>query len=236
MYYGDVVYDHPSNDVFSNKLKTVQYRAALSIMGAIKGTSRKKLYQELGSEYLQQKSWMRHLCLFHKIVSTKLPAYIYDIIPPVSQSQRHPNTFNSISSRTEYFKNSFFPCVIGEWNKLNPEIRRSGSYNIFWKSILNFIRASASKVYNINDAIGIKLITRLRLGFSHLRKHKFKQNFRDTLNPLCSCSIEVQSTSHYFLRCHFFDALWATLMNTLRNIDSNHPTLKDENLTNILLY
>ena len=78
------------------------------------------------------------------------------------------------------------------------------------------------------------MITRLRLGFSHLREHKFKHNFRDTLNPLCSCSIEVESTSHYFLRCHFFDALRATLMSDLRNIDSDLPTL--ENLTSMLLY
>ena len=32
------------------------------------------------------------LCLFYKVVSTKLPAYIYDFIPPVRQSQ----TFNYI--------------------------------------------------------------------------------------------------------------------------------------------
>ena len=89
--YGDVVYDQPSNDAFSNKLETVQYNAALAITGAIKGTSREKLYQELGLEYLQQRRWMRRLCLFYKVVSTKLPAYIYDIIPSVRQSQRHPN-------------------------------------------------------------------------------------------------------------------------------------------------
>ena len=228
--YGDVVYDQPSNDAFSNKLETVQYNAALAITGAIKGTSREKLYQELGLEYLQQRRWMRRLCLFYKVVSTKLPVYIY-IIPLVRKSQRYPNKFNSIS-----FKNSFFPCVIGEWNKLlNPEIRRSGSYNIFRKSILNFIRPSASKVYNINDTIGIKLITRLRLGFSHLREHKFKHNFQDTLNPLYSCSIELESTSHYFLRCHIFDALRATLMNDLRNVDSDLSTLRAENLANVLL-
>ena len=157
----DVVSDEPSNDAFSNQWETVQYNAALAITGAIKETSREELYQELGLEYLQQRRWMRRLCLFYKVVSTKLPAYIYDIIPSVRQSQRHPNTFNSISCRTEYFKNSFFPCVVSEWIKLNPEIRRSGSYNIFRKSILNFIRPSASKVYNINDAIGIKLITKL---------------------------------------------------------------------------
>ena len=129
---------------------------------------------------------MRCLCLFYEVVSTKLPAYIYDFIAPVRQSQRHSNSFNFFSCRTEYFKNSFFPYVIGEWNKLNPEIRRSGSYKIFRKSLLNYIRPRASKVYNINDTIGIKLITRLRLGFSHLREHKFKHNFRGTLNPLGS--------------------------------------------------
>ena len=51
--YGDVVYDQPSNDAFSNKLETVQYNAALAITGAIKGTSREKLCQELTLEYLQ---------------------------------------------------------------------------------------------------------------------------------------------------------------------------------------
>ena len=51
--YGDVVYDQPSNNAFSNQLATVQYNAALAITGAIKGTSREKLYQELGLEYLQ---------------------------------------------------------------------------------------------------------------------------------------------------------------------------------------
>ena len=89
--YGDVVYDQPSNNAFFNKLETVQYNAALAITGAIKGTSREKLYQELGLEYLQQRRCMRRLCLFSKVVSTKLPAYIYDIIPSVRQSQRHPN-------------------------------------------------------------------------------------------------------------------------------------------------
>ena len=103
---------------------------------------------------------MRRLCLFYDVVPTKLPAFISDFIPPGRQSQRHPNTFNSFSCRTDCFKNSLFPCIIGVWDKLNPEIRSSGSDNIF--------QPSASKLYNINDTIGIKLITKLRLGFSDL--------------------------------------------------------------------
>ena len=42
--YGDVGYDQPSHDAFSNKLQTVQYNAALAITGAIKVISREKLY------------------------------------------------------------------------------------------------------------------------------------------------------------------------------------------------
>ena len=178
---------------------------------------------------------MRCLCLFYRVVSDKVPAYMYDFIPPVRQSQRHLNTLYSFSCRNEYCKNSFFLCVFSEWNNLNHEIFSSGSYNIFWKSLLNFIWPSASEVYNLNDRIEIKLITRPRLGFSNLWKHKLKHIFKGTLNLLCSCSIEAQCTSHYFLWCNFFDALQATLMNDLRNIDSDLPTPRDWNLINIFL-
>ena len=36
-------------------------------------------------------------------------------------------------------------------------------------------------VYNIHDPIGLKFLTRLRVNFSHLREHKFRHNFLDTL-------------------------------------------------------
>ena len=42
--YNGAVFDRLSNDTFSNKFETVQYNAALAIAGAIKGTSREKLY------------------------------------------------------------------------------------------------------------------------------------------------------------------------------------------------
>ena len=53
--YGDVIYDRAFNESFQNKLESVQYNAALAITGAIRGSSREKLYQELGLESL--KSW-----------------------------------------------------------------------------------------------------------------------------------------------------------------------------------
>ena len=46
--YGDVIYDQPNNDKLSEKIESIQYNATLAITGAIRGTSREKLYQELG--------------------------------------------------------------------------------------------------------------------------------------------------------------------------------------------
>ena len=56
--YGDVIYDQPNNQVFSNKLEAVQYNAALAITGVIRGTSRIKVYQELGLESLKSRRWL----------------------------------------------------------------------------------------------------------------------------------------------------------------------------------
>ena len=66
-------------------------------------------------------------------------------------------------------------------------LTNSKSISVFKEKILNFIRPSPNSVFDINNPKGINLITRLRLCLSHLREHKFKHSFQDTLNPLCNC-------------------------------------------------
>ena len=34
----------------------------------------------------------------------------------------------------------------------------------------------------------------MRLGLSHLANHKFRHNFQDCLNPICSCGQEIETT------------------------------------------
>ena len=142
-------------------------------------------------------------------------------------SARQPNTFTSFYCKTKYFQSSFLPCVIKEWNKLDPDKRSYLFYDsIFRTALLNFIRPSENKIFNIHDQVGIKLLTRLRLGFSHLREHKLRHNFEDTLNPLCSCSIETETTLHFFPRCQFFNDIREILMNDFMNIDRSLPSLR----------
>ena len=47
-----VIYDQPNNSSLSDKIESVQYNAVLAITGGIRGTSKEKLYQELGLEFI----------------------------------------------------------------------------------------------------------------------------------------------------------------------------------------
>ena len=51
--YDDTIYDQAYNGSFHQKLELLQYKAYLAITGAIRGTLREKLYEELGLESLQ---------------------------------------------------------------------------------------------------------------------------------------------------------------------------------------
>ena len=104
--YRDVIYDQPNNSRFSDKIKSAQYNAPLAITGAIRRTSKEKLYQVLGLESLKDRSWLRRMSYLH-IISTKLPYYLYDIIPPLQRSHPCPGCFQTFRCRTTFFQNPF---------------------------------------------------------------------------------------------------------------------------------
>ena len=45
--FGDIIYDQTYNESFHQKMESIQYKAALAITSAIRGTSRENLYQAL---------------------------------------------------------------------------------------------------------------------------------------------------------------------------------------------
>ena len=67
--YGDILYDKAFNESFHQKIESIQYNAWLAITGAIRGSSREKIYQELGLESLQHRRWYRKLCRFYKYIT-----------------------------------------------------------------------------------------------------------------------------------------------------------------------
>ena len=98
--YGDVIYDQPNNNRLSEKNESIQYNAASAITGAIRGTSREKLYRELGLESLADRRWLRRLCYLHKVLSTKLHCYLYELIPRIINSQHNPGCYRVLHCRS----------------------------------------------------------------------------------------------------------------------------------------
>ena len=74
-----------------------------------------------------------------------------------------------------------------------------------------------------------KISHQIKLGLSHLNEHKVRHNFQDSLNPLCSCSLEVETTFIiYFLHC---------LLDIVKEIANIYLSdFIDETLVNLLLY
>ena len=96
---------------------------------------------------------------------------------------------------------------------------------MFKSRLLSFIRPNQSNIFNIFAPVGLKLLTRLGLGLSHLNEHKFRHNFQDCLNPLCSCILEIEDTTYYLLQSQHFSNHRFDLMNSVKLIIPNFESL-----------
>ena len=134
----DLIYDQPNNESLCHQIESVQYNASLAITGAIKGTSRLKLYSEIGLEPLKFKRWFRKLCTFCKIKSTGLSSYLYDLIPKSSHIYNTASIEDvaMLYNRTYIFKYSFSLSTISEWNKLDLKIWQSKTFLTFWNALI----------------------------------------------------------------------------------------------------
>ena len=221
-------------------IESVQYNAALAITGAIHGSSRDKLYQELGFESLHDRRWFRKLCFYYKIRNNMCPLYLTELLPIMKIScyslrlNRAPTVPNF---RTERFKSTFFPSCYSIWNQLDPNIQNSSSIVVFKRALLSFIRPKPANVYRIHHPRGRKLLTRLRLGLSHLREHKFRHNFNDTIDPFCLCGTNnLETSEHFLLHCPTYACLRRKLFDNLHNNNILLLPLEKSIIVQILLH
>ena len=172
-----------------------------------------------------------------KIMKEEAPNYLINLIPKCNRTIRTRNSHIPIfHCRTDYFKYYFFPSTLRDWFNLDDNIRSSESISVFKKRLLAFIRPVENSVFNIFEPNGLKLLTRLRLGLSHLNEHRFRHNFENCVNTLCSCSLETEDTLHYLLHCHHFSQHRLVLMNSVKSVLNNFESLSDNNKKKILLY
>ena len=97
--YGDILHDQNFNDSFHERLESIPYNAALAITGTIRGSSR-----DSGTG---------------NFVSFSSPKYLFELIPTARQAYmtKHKHSVPLFNVKHNYFKNSFFPSTVIEWNK-----------------------------------------------------------------------------------------------------------------------
>ena len=148
------------------------------------------------------------MTLFYKIMNNLTPRYTKEPSPPNHKSQyslRNQDAIVRFRARTEKFQSSFYPNCISEWNKLDPEIRNSPSIAVFKSKLLSIIRPPAKSVFGVHDPKGLSYLSQIRVGLRKLNFHKFKHNFRDTINPMCPTNDGIEDTEHCLLLCPSFD-------------------------------
>ena len=98
------------------------------------------------------------------IISFKHPSYLFDIIPKVlsTRTTRNHNNISLFNVKHEYFRNSFFPPIAIEWNKLDDDIQNS-----------ELVRAFKKKSLNLSDQVLIvRLMCIILMELNYLQDYK----------------------------------------------------------------
>ena len=146
MEYADVLWDGCTKSE-SHLLEHAQYESAKIVTGAMKGTNKHRLMQELGWEDLKTRRAIHKLLLYFKVVNNFCPSYLVDLLPlQVSErttySLRTASNYSLLASRTERFKRSFFPSTTILWNDISFDIRCLESIGSFKKSFIFILQCT----------------------------------------------------------------------------------------------
>ena len=120
--YASAVWD-PHNKNRISQIEQVQLRAARwTLSNFDRKASVTKMVQDLGWRTLDQRRDQRRadarLCLFFKILHGLVAVPLLDYIQHSNRISRycHSMTFRQVSTSADYYKYSFFPLAIVQWN------------------------------------------------------------------------------------------------------------------------
>ena len=179
--YCDIIYHIPSIthqpplgrtlSTLMEEVERVQYQAALATTGAWQGSSRSKIYDELGWETLCDRRKYRRVLQIHKIINNNNLSYLNEKLPPYCRemfSGSMRTTFHAIRCKSYRYMNSFFPDAIASWNlfmeifnyKFVPSLR------LLKNDIISLIRPESKSFFKIHDTTGLRYIFQLRVRLS----------------------------------------------------------------------
>ena len=220
-------------------VEKIQYQAGLAITGCWKGSSRDRLYEELGWESLSDRRNNSRIFQIYKIISKPTLSYLKDKLPPC-RNHLLIHVFRDIMCRTSRYSYSFFPDAISSWNRFISGLEFFPTYNYVKKYMIGTYRPEGKPVYDIHDPTGIRYLFQLRLGLSHLRSHKKRYGFEDTPSDICLCKFGIEDTRHFLLSCPFYASKRVVMVSSISDIllknNLNYPANLPANELDMYLY
>ena len=121
--YCDIIYNQGYNTTYYQNMEAMQQNKALAITGVIRASSKEKLYLALSLETLQPRWWYKNLCRCYKILKLKSLSYLHKLVPVPLRSYRtrQSDEIPLFNVKHNFFRNSFFPSSIIEWNNIETE-------------------------------------------------------------------------------------------------------------------
>ena len=221
--YGDIIFHDQLKDSMQ-LLESVQYQAALIVTGCWKGSSKAKVYADLGWESLSDRRHLRRLSTFYQIKNGLAPSYLAERL-----RDNPPNI-------TKRYANSFFPYCNINWANLDASIKDVPTLSQFKSAILKKFRPHARSYFNATDKAGIRRLAQLRVGLSDLRDHRHNHHFVNCPTAVCACSQGSETTKHFLLECNRFVTQRNVLMASLSRISPNIDLSISPLLSDLLLY
>ena len=216
--YADVVWDNCTN-ALSDEIEKLNLDAIRTIIGAVRGTSHHKLYEESGLIPLKERRRRHKLLLYFKIIRGMTPQYLNNYLPPLVSEinpyhRRNPLERYTPGGRTELYQQSFFPSATVEWNSLPDRIKSLDSIAQF-KRYLAINDSSVPPYYHANDRFSEIRHCKLRLEISDLKSDLHKRHL--TEDKSCACGKEEEDAYHYLLECPLYRNAREMSIHTLPN-------------------
>ena len=128
----------PNIDQNIDKLEMIQRRAARwTLHNYSTYASVAEMLQSLSWRSLEQRRSDSRLCLFYKIihglVAIDLPPYVVHPLRILRNS--HPLCFRQIQTTADYYKYSFYPLAIVQWNRLPSHIALLPTFDSFKRAV-----------------------------------------------------------------------------------------------------
>jgi hypothetical protein len=190
-------------------IEDVQKRAGRIVSGAIRGTSRQLIYDELDWDSLEERRKKNKLLFAYKMVNNHLPNYLLTLLPDRG-AERAPNynlrnshLFTPVRCRTETYHTSLIPASVRAWNEADNTLKQATSLEVFRSSL--FSKTDGRKGFNkqLLYSYGKRKISlihaRMRMKCSDLRGHLSDMNIID--DPSCHCGHPHEDNIHYLMVC-----------------------------------